>query len=171
MVRLVVIPVLFAALLAAAPSRAQQSGDLYGEPIAEQDWTGFYAGVMGSLISKGGDSFAALGPVVGVNAGFDFVVAGAEVGVIGYNDGGDFNLQAQFLVRGGALLSDEILVYGAGGVGAELGAGSESFGLVGGGVEIAFSDSLSFRGQYLYGNELSGGTDQSQVSLGTVFNF
>jgi len=56
-------------------------------------------------------------------------------------------------------------------VGAELSSGNESFGLLGGGVEVAFSESLSFRGQYLYGNELNGGPDQSQVSLGTVFNF
>ena len=171
MAKLVPIAILFAAALAVAPAYAQESGDLYGDPIAENDWSGFYAGVMGTLVTQGGDTFAAFGPVAGINAGFDFVVAGAEVAVVGYNDGGDLNLQAQFLVRGGALLSDEILVYGAGGVGAELSSGNESFGLFGGGVEVAFSESLSFRGQYLYGNELNGGADQSQVSLGTVFNF
>ncbi|HUS96582.1 MAG TPA: hypothetical protein VMX97_07585, partial [Hyphomicrobiaceae bacterium] len=93
--------------------------------------------------------------------------------VIGLRDtgSGDWDAQAQLLGRGGVPVSDDILVYAAAGFGAEIAGSAETFALVGGGVEVAFSDTLSFRGQYLYGNELSGGADQHQVSLGTLFHF
>lgn len=138
-----------------------------------RDWSGFYAGVMGTGVATNPDALIGLGGIAGINAGFDFALIGAEIAVIGLRDTGTgvWQAQAQLLARGGVIVGDDVLIYGAGGYGAELTGTGETFGLFGGGIEVAFSETLSFRGQYLYASELSGGADQQQVSLSTLFHF
>ncbi|WP_051332192.1 outer membrane protein [Cucumibacter marinus] len=144
---------------------------VYNEPVS--NWDGFYAGVLGTGIFTSPDNLFGGGLVAGFNAELDYLVLGAEMNIQGLRDSGTNNweTQGQVLGRAGALVTDDVLVYGAGGYGVNLSGTSESFGLLGGGMEVKFSEDLSFRGQYLYGNELSGGQDQHQVTMGAIWHF
>jgi outer membrane immunogenic protein len=138
-----------------------------------QDFSGFYAGVIGTGVLTSPDGLVGLGAVAGFNAEFEYVLVGTEVTIQALRDSGTSNieLQSQLIGRAGVVMDDDLLIYGAGGIGFSLTGPSESFGLIGAGMEFAFSEGLSFRGQYVYGNELSGGTDQHQVSLGALVHF
>lgn len=137
------------------------------------DWSGFYAGVYsGVQRSDSVGSPAALGVDLGVNAQFEFYLIGAEVAVHGIA-GADAGTSSygQILGRAGLIVSDNVAVYAAGGYGIDLGTSDEQDMLLGGGVELAVSDRVSIRAQYLHGFPLGGETPKDQVTLGASYHF
>lgn len=144
-------------------------------PIYEQpafDWSGFYAGVYGGaqLSPVGGDQFG-LGISAGVNAQFDFYLLGAEVAVHGLTGGVGETSYGQILGRAGLVVTDDVVVYAAGGYGIDLGTPSEDDVLLGGGVELAVTDSVSVEAQYLHGFPLSGANEKDQFTVGAKYHF
>ena len=167
---------LIAALLTAAPAavRAADSLDVVLGPVAttETDWNGFYAGVYGvTQISPLGGTQVGLGVNLGVNARLEFVLVGAEVAVQGLVGGAGGSTYVQTLGRVGVAATDEVILYGAGGVGLDLGPVGGTDALVGGGVELALTDSVSLRGQYMHGFDIVGANPKEQVSVGANFHF
>jgi outer membrane immunogenic protein len=136
------------------------------------DWSGFYAGVYG--VSQSGPvsgSQLGLGLELGANARFEFVLVGGEVAFHGLTGGAGATSYLQGLVRLGVAVTDDVVVYGAGGAGVDLGPPDESDALLGGGVEFAVADSVSLRGQYLHGFALTGANPKDQVTVGANFHF
>ncbi|SFZ82640.1 outer membrane immunogenic protein [Devosia enhydra] len=135
------------------------------------DWSGFYAGVYG-VGQLGGDAEAVgLGVSLGYNAALEFVLVGAEVSVQGLAVEGDTTAYGQLLGRAGVFVSDEVMVYAAGGYGLQLGTTAEDAFLLGGGVELALNDDVTLRGQYLRELPNNGGDAGNQFSLGANFHF
>ncbi|WP_332692509.1 outer membrane protein [Devosia sp.] len=144
-------------------------------PIYENpgfDWNGFYAGVYGSAQNgqTSGTQYG-LGVQAGVNAQFDFYLLGAEVAVHGLTGGVGETTYGQILGRAGLVVTDDVLIYAAGGYGIDLGPPDESDALLGGGVELAVTDSISVEAQYLHGFPLNGGNAKDQFTVGANFHF
>jgi len=144
-------------------------------PIHEDegfDWSGFYAGVFGGIqpAEVSGDQYG-LGVTAGVNTQFEFYLLGAEIAVQGLTGGIGDTSYGQILGRAGLVVTDDVVVYAAGGYGLDLGAPEEDDALVGGGVELAVGDGLSLRAQYLHGFPVTGENDRNQVTLGANFHF
>ncbi len=133
------------------------------------DWTGFYAGVYGAgQFSAGNGEEYGVGLLAGANYAFDFFVLGAEMAVHTLNADSSY---VEALGRGGVIVTDEILLYAAGGYGVDAGPPDQSHALVGGGLELAVTEDISVRGQYLHGFAVTGGNDIDQVTLGANFHF
>lgn len=136
------------------------------------DWNGFYAGVYGlGQYSPAGGTQYGLGVNLGVNAQFDYVLVGAEVALHGVTGGNVDTVYGQVLGRAGVLAGEDVLVYAAAGYGIDMGLPAEDDVLLGGGIELAVSDNVSVRAQYLHGFPLSGGNPKDQVTLGANFHF
>lgn len=142
------------------------------------DWNGFYAGVNASAENDIDESETnwALGAQAGVNTTFDFFLAGAEVAIDGVFDDPDMYAYGSALARGGVLITDELLAYGAVGYGTDFGAaeGTGDHILAGGGLEFAATENVSIRGQYLYGWDQSNDAFSSDVhkfQVGANFHF
>lgn len=146
-------------------------------PVVENvgfDWSGFYAGVYGTAQNGAvSDTQYGLGVHAGVNAQFDFYLLGAEVAVSGLPANGTVGetTYGQVLGRAGLVVSDNVLVYGAGGYGIDLGVPDEQDALLGGGVELAVTDAISVRAQYLHGFPVQGGNDKDQFTVGASYHF
>jgi outer membrane immunogenic protein len=144
-------------------------------PIYEDagfDWNGFYAGLYGGLQNSPlGDLQYGGGVMAGVNAQFDFYLLGAEVAVEGITGGNVDTSYGQILARAGLVVSDNVAVYAAGGYGIDLGVPEEDDVLVGGGVELAVTDNVSVRAQYLHGFPLSGDNPKDQFTVGAAYHF
>ena len=156
--------------LITVPTSTPVEMPLYDAPST--DWTGFYAGVFGGV--QNGEASGAQyggGIVAGVNAQFDFYLVGTEVAVQGLTGDVGNTSYGQILGRAGLVVTDDVVVYAAGGYGIDLGAPEESDALVGGGVEMALSESVSVRAQYLHGFPVSGDNPKDQFSLGANFHF
>lgn len=153
------------------PVSTQSALPLYRD--APFDWGGFYAGIYGATQNSGagGGQFGA-GLNAGVNAQFDFYLLGAEVAVTGLADNGSGETAyGQILGRAGLVVTDDVLLYAAGGYGIDLGPPAEEDVLIGGGVEFAVTDSVSVRAQYLHGFPTLGGNPKDQVAIGASFHF
>lgn len=163
--------------LAADPIAIPTSSGPAAMPIYDDagfDWSGFYAGVYG-VAQAGATSGMQYGPGIqaGVNAQFDFYLVGAEVAVQGL-DGGTATETSygQILGRAGLVVSDDVVVYAAGGYGLDLGPPDQQDVLLGGGVELAVTDSISLEAQYLHGFPLGeDGNAKDQFTLGANFHF
>lgn len=147
-------------------------------PVVDQggfDWSGFYAGLnVGAQNEVTAETSWAVGGQLGFNAAFDFFVLGAELGVDAIFADPDTYAYGSILARGGVLVTNELLAYGAVGYGSDFGAatGSGDHILAGGGLEFAATDNVSVRGQYLYGWEQTGaGNDVHKFSIGANFHF
>jgi len=144
-------------------------------PIYEDagfDWSGFYAGVFaGAQNSLVGGTQYGLGVQAGVNAQFDFYLLGAEVAVQGLGGGNVSTSYGQILGRAGLVVSDNVVIYAAGGYGIDLGVPTEEDALLGGGVELAVTDNISVRAQYLHGFPLQGGNAKDQFTVGASYHF
>ncbi len=145
-------------------------------PVYEEagfDWNGFYAGVYGGVQNSdiGGTQYG-LGVQAGVNAQFDFYLLGAEVAVQGITGGNNVETSyGQILGRAGLVVTDDVVVYAAGGYGIDLGAPEEHDVLLGGGVELAVTDSISVRAQYLHAFPVQGDNPKDQFTIGANFHF
>ncbi|MEO5807161.1 MAG: porin family protein [Devosia sp.] len=144
-------------------------------PVAEPagfDWNGFYAGVYGGLQGSpvGGQQYG-LGVDAGVNTTFDFYLLGAEVAVHGLTGGVGNTSYGQILGRAGLIVTDDVVAYGAAGYGIDLGVPAESDFLLGGGVELAVTDAVSVRAQYLHGFPITGGNQKDQFTVGANYHF
>jgi outer membrane immunogenic protein len=170
-----------AALIAAAPAAVRAADPLSVSlstdnalPVTdtEFDWDGFYAGVYGvTQISPAGGTQLGLGIDVGANARFEFVLVGAEIAVHGLGGGAGTGAYLQGLGRVGVAATDDVVLYAAGGLGVDIGPIGGTDALVGGGVELAVTDDVTLRGQYLHGFAITGGNPKDQVSLGANFHF
>ena len=176
---------LIIASLAAGAAGAVEAADLITMPVSSgateipvhdevgYDWNGFYAGVYGvGQAGPGGAGQLGLGLDVGVNAQLDFFLVGGEVALHGLTSGASIDTAyGQLTGRAGVVISDEVLLYAAAGYGLDLGNFADDHVLLGGGVEVAVTDELSLRAQYLHGVPLSGGTSTDQITLGANFHF
>lgn len=174
------------ALVISAPTGSALAADLITVPTSSGaaevplyddvgfDWTGFYAGVYGG-VQHGATSGAqyGLGLRAGVNAQVDFYLLGAEVAVHGLTGGSETETSyGQILGRAGLVVSDNVLIYAAGGYGLDLGPPDEQDVLLGGGVELAVTDNVSLGAQYLHGFPLNdGGNAKDQFTVGANFHF
>ncbi len=147
-------------------------------PLHEEagfDWSGFYAGVFAGLQNGGlSGTQPTIGVQAGVNAQFDFLLIGAEVSVRGLaTDSVDVGSAAsgQILGRAGLIVDDNALVYAASGYGLDLGAPEDAEFLVGGGVELAITDTVTIEAEYLHGFPLDGGDQTDQITFGANFHF
>jgi outer membrane immunogenic protein len=154
----------------AVPVATEAEVPLYDD--AAFDWTGFYAGVygVGQLSPVGGTQFG-LGLNLGVNAQFDYFLVGGEVALHGLTGGTMDTVYGQVIGRAGVVITDEVLLYAAAGYGNDFGAPVEDDFLLGGGAELALTDNVSVRAQYLHGFAISGGNPKDQVTLGAQFHF
>lgn len=173
-----------ATLMTIVPATGAQAADLITMPVSSSqaalpvadsgfDWSGFYAGVygVGQLGSVSGLQYGA-GIDLGVNAQFDFFLVGAEVALHGLIGGPAIDTAyGQILGRAGVTITDDVLLYAAAGYGVDLGPPAEEDFLLGGGVEMAVTDDVSVRAQYLHGFPLSGGNAKDQVTVGANFHF
>lgn len=163
----------FAADLITVPTSTPVEMPIYEEPGF--DWNGFYAGVYG--VAQNGSTSGTqygLGVQAGVNAQFDFYLLGAEVAVHGITANGAVSETSygQLLGRAGLVVSDNVAVYAAGGYGIDLGPADEQDVLLGGGVELAVTESISLEAQYLHGFPVNnGGNAKDQFTVGANFHF
>ena len=176
--------IVLAAMIVATPMGVAQASDLITVPTSTQaelpiheqavfDWSGFYAGVYAGIQDSPGNGMQyGAGINAGVNAQFDFYLLGAEVAVEGLTDeGAGETVYGQILGRAGLVVADDVLIYAAGGYGMDLGPPSEEDILAGGGVELAVTDSVSVRAQYLHGFPATGDEPKNQFTFGANFHF
>lgn len=190
-VRSLSLGVAAAALLAGGAQAADLIIPTTPVPVYEAagfDWDGLYAGVElgGVFNSFGAGSLPSnvtqgvVGGIVGVNFTVaDPVIVGLEVqGDYVWGSGGDSGL---FLALGrvGAVVTDQVLVYAAGGVGVQTRSGFDSSGVyaLGGGVEFAVTDSVSVRGEVLglgdFSGPFAGGDffESAKATVGVFYHF
>lgn len=144
-----------------------------GIPVAggSMEWSGFYAGIYGVAAGdREDDSTLGLGVDLGINAQFDVVLVGAEVALQATTSEPLETAYGQVTGRAGLLLTDEVVIYAAAGYGFELG-GPDNDVLAGGGVEMAVSDSLSLRAEYLRGFASDGIEGRDQFTFGANLHF
>ena len=154
-VRSLTLGVAATALLVSGASAADLIIPTAPEPIYEAagfSWDGLYAGIeAGGVFVDGDDTTGLVGGVVGVNFTVaDPIVVGIELQAdYLFLDGDDAGLVLA-LGRVGAVVTDSVLVYAAGGVGTTVG-GDDEEGIyaLGAGVEVALTDSVSLRGEVL----------------------
>lgn len=137
------------------------------------DWSGFYAGIYGTGASEpaSGTAGAGLGVQAGVNAQFDFYLLGAEVAVQGLDGSIGSSADGQILGRAGLVVTDNVLVFAAGGYGLALSDPKDGAGLLGGGLEVGLTDAVSLEGRYLRTFPADGTAPAQQLTLGANFHF
>lgn len=139
---------------------------------ADFDWTGFYGGIYGAAQTNPGGWGYGAGLALGVNKQTDYFVLGAEVALHGLTINTPNRAYGQILARGGLVVTDELLAYGAVGYGVDFGPTDNQHVLVGGGLEYAVSENVTLRGQYLYGFAANAtSTPINQVTLGANWHF
>lgn len=152
----------------------ETSAPLSAIPVADAgfDWNGFYGGVYGAgQFSAGRGNQYGLGIDLGVNAQFDFYLVGAEVAVQGLAGGEGESSYGQVLAKGGVLVADDLALYATAGYGIDLGVPDQSNWLLGAGVEMAITDNVSLRAQFLHGFEAEGSNPTNQVTIGANYHF
>jgi outer membrane immunogenic protein len=173
-----------ATLMTSAGLTTASAADSFAMPIAAGatalpvyqetgfDWDGFYAGIFGvGRNSTANGVQYGIGLDAGINKQFDFVLVGGEVSLQALTNGTVDTVYGAILGRAGLLLTDEVLIYAAAGLGIDLTTFAEDDMLVGGGVEFAVAEDWSLRAQYLHGVPLSGANPKDQLTLGAHFHF
>ena len=186
---------LLGASIAVIGSVAAQAADLIiptaPEPIYESagfSWEGLYAGVRAGGQFTGSDASLYAGYPVNTTSG----VLGAAVGVnfipvdpflVGVEVTGDYIWNDAFStgeffanLRAGAVVTDSVLVYAIGGVGTNNRTGfSQSVYQLGGGVELAVTDSVSVRGELVGQGDFDGASDPffegAKATVGVFYHF
>jgi outer membrane immunogenic protein len=162
--------------LAADAITYETSDGTLAMPVVDSgfDWSGFYAGVYGvARFSPEGRAQYGAGLDLGLNAQYDFYLLGAEVAAhgLGESDGATSTSYGQVLARGGVLVTDDVAIYAAAGYGLDLGPADNGQWLLGGGLEMAVTDNVSLRAQYLHGFTNTGGETTNQVTFGANYHF
>lgn len=134
------------------------------------DWNRFYVGIFGATQDFNDNWQYGVGVNAGINTQFDFYLLGGEVAITGLTNNAPDRVYGQVLARGGLVVTDEVVVYAAGGYGLDFSGNNNQHWLLGGGVEFAVTDNISLKGQYLHGFQ-SVGTDIDQVTFGLNFHF
>lgn len=139
----------------------------YNDPMFSFD--GFYAGILGGGVIESGNVGGTLGGVAGVNfAVSDMFYLGAEAqGSAWFAGGGLVGYDALGLAHLGVLVTDNVMVYAAGGGG--LIDGNTVYAL-GGGVEIGFADAFSLRGEGLALGPWGGTPAAGKIHAGLIFH-
>jgi len=141
-------------------------------PIADGgfDWNTFYGGVFGTTqVSPANGAQLGLGATVGVNSRLEFVLVGAEVALEGLGGGPGTTIYGTATGKAGIALTDDLVLYGAGGLGSNF--GGETDALLGGGMALAVSDNVSLDAKYLHGIPITGANPKDQVTVGANFHF
>ena len=187
-VRSLSLGVAAAALLVGGAQAADLIIPTTPQPIYESagfSWDGLYAGVnLGGQFSDDGAGDSAgqflLGGAVGVNFMVaDPILLGAEIqgSYLFENEDEGFDDAGQFLAlaRVGAVVTDSVLVYAAGGAGVQFDE-DDDFGIyaLGGGVEFAATDSVSVRAEILGLGDFGGDDDffdAAEAKVGVFYHF
>jgi len=143
-------------------------------PVADAgfNWNGFYAGVYGvARTSPVGGTQYGLGLDVGADARFEFILVGAEVAYHGLAGGNGSTSYLEATGKAGILATDNLALYGVGGVGTDLGPPDEADALLGGGVELAVSDNVTLDARYVHAVPITGANPKDQVKFGANFHF
>lgn len=147
-------------------------------PIASAfGWDGLYAGLrLGAQNEVSFDTNFLLGVEIGANAVFDMFVLGGELGLDAVFASPDTYAYGEITVRGGVLLTDQVLVYATAGFGTDFDAalGSGDHVLAGLGAEFALTENVSLDARYVYGWEQSGAATASDIhkfTIGANFHF
>jgi outer membrane immunogenic protein len=152
------------------------------QPIYESagfSWDGLYAGVEAGGVFSDADTQGLIGGVVGVNFTVaDPIVVGLELQgdyVFEGDTVGDYGL---FLALGkvGAVVTDQVLVYAAGGFGVRTQSGnSDGVYALGGGVDFAVTDNVSIRGEVLglgnFDDANDDFFDDAKATVGVFYHF
>ena len=165
------------AALATVAVAALTSATLAADPIVMVDtpviddvsfgWDGPYAGVfvLGTTSAAGGFG---IGVNVGVNMSADALVFGVE-GDAAWISGGT-GWSAQVVGRLGAALSDDAMLYGLAGIGAD--GANGAYIPVGIGAEFMIADNMSLKAQYEYHWDLGAPGASAHVGkVGVNFHF
>jgi len=138
----------------------------------DYDWNGFYAGVYGVTQSSavGGVQYG-LGLNIGVDAKFQMVLAGGEIDFQGLTGPAGDTASIQAMGKAGVAVTNDLVLYALAGAGADMGAAPATNALLGGGLQLAVTDSVSVDARYLHGFALSGANPKDQVTLGAKFHF
>lgn len=188
-VRSLSLGVAAAALLAGGAQAADLIIPTTPQPIYEAagfDWEGLYAGVRAGGQFVGSTAYAGypinstsgvLGAAVGVNfIPVDPFLIGAEVtGDYIWNNAfstGEFFAN----LRAGAVVTDSVLVYAIGGLGTNNRTGfSQGVYQLGGGVELAVTDSVTVRGELVGQGDFDGAADSffegAKATVGVFYHF
>jgi len=159
-VRSLTLGVAAAALMASGAQAADLFIPTTPEPIIATQpsfsWDGLYAGVEAggffyddAVVAT--DTYGVIGGAVGANfVAFDPILLGIEVQAdYIWGDDADAGLVLA-LARVGAVVTDEVMVYAAGGLGSVFADGdSEGVYALGAGVEFAVTQNVSLRGEVL----------------------
>jgi outer membrane immunogenic protein len=119
-------------------------------------------------ISSADGGQAGLGVDLGADARFEFVLVGGEIAIEGLT-GGASTIYGQAVGKAGIMLSDNLVLYGAAGIGSDFGAQSDA--LFGGGVDFAVANNISVDARYLHGAPITGANPKDQVTVGAKFHF
>lgn len=174
---------LAAAATVAIASAAQAADPIMPAPVVPVapvasvfDWNGFYAGarIGAQNETAPGDTSWLIGAEIGANAAFDMFVLGAELAVDAVFDATTYGY-VEGTLRGGVLVTPEVLFYGTVGYGADTdAAGPGDHILAGLGAEFAIAESISLDARYVYGWEQSGAAGNSDIhkfTIGANFHF
>ena len=190
-VRSLSLGVAAAALLAGGAQAADLIIPTTPQPIYEAagfDWEGLYVGVRAGGQFTGSDASLYAGYPINTTSG----VLGAAVGVnfipvdpflIGAEVTGDYIWNNAFStgeffanLRAGAVVTDQVLVYAIGGLGTNNRTGfSQAVYQLGGGVELAVTDSVTVRGELVGQGDFDGASDAffegAKATVGVFYHF
>lgn len=192
-VRSLTLGVAAAALLSSGAMAADLFIPTTPAPIYEAagfSWDGLYAGIEAGGLFNSDNSFTNLQTgvtqgVIGGIVGANFIVA--DPILIGLELQGDYVFGSDAdaglflaLARVGAVVTDQVLIYAAGGVGVTTRSGtSDGVYALGGGVEFAVTENVSIRGEVLGLGDFSStnavGTDNffesAKATVGVFYHF
>lgn len=149
-------------------------------PIMESagfSWDGLYIGARGGFNTYTGTSYGVVGGVVGAN----FIVAdpillGAEVTADYIWSNATSAGEYFFNLKGGAVVTDSVLIYALGGVGTySTGGVNTNLYQLGGGVEVAVTDAITVRGELVGQGDFDGAADPffegAKATVGVFYHF
>jgi opacity protein-like surface antigen len=142
-------------------------------PAGGTVWDGFYAGVgiTGAYNVDFAETFGFVDGVVGFNVQADTFVFGGEVVLSGWQSNlAGPGLSTNGEIRGGVLVTDDVLLYGSVGALYYI-TGGNVYGQLGVGVEFAVADNTTLDVQYKYWRQLGGAFQTHSISTSLLWHF